>query len=899
MRLALAAHDDILRQVAKRHHGNVFKTFGDAFCCAFARPQDGIAAAVEMQRALATHAWPEDVGRIRVRMGIHTGTAVERDGDYFGPTLNRVARLMSIGNGEQVLVSSTTAALLRESPVGGTALQDLGSHRLRDLAQAEPTFQLVAEGLRTQFPALASLDAIPNNLPSQISSFVGRESELNELRCLLLEHRLVTIAGLGGMGKTRLALQVAAAAIESFPDGAWFVDLSTVDDAALVAQTIAAAVGITETAREPIGDTLLRELEHRHVLLLIDNAEHVLGAVASNVKAILAKCAGVTVLVTSREPLHLTGEQNYRLAALPEVPAAATATELLHYDGTRLFIDRARANAPSVTITDADASEICGIYRKLEGIPLAIELAAARAGTLSFRQLNERLGERLGLLTSRDVTVGRHRTLRETIEWSYRLLTAGEKRALTGIAVFAGGFSLEAYESVVPLEAASGVDLIQSLTEKSFLQIDAGAEPPRFRLLDVIREFVLAEFSTSQLDERHARYYARYAGSRRDVNGDAAVQWYLQLDLEMPNVRTALSWCTANDAALGARVTLDVSPYWRVRGNITEARARLSQFLKLPLEDSMLRGALLCAGSSFAAMQDDFEPALANAEEALALYRIAGEPGGVADALFRIAEIEHRRGRLDRAKKLYQEAQSGFVISRNGRGEMLCIGNLGMLARQEGRYEQARVLLQDALRHANEAGDRRIIGDFVIALAWSHVYLEDLNAAQDLFEKALAQKESERDRYGVCRACHGLGTVALKLGRLDDAFTRFKSTIGQALSLQLEDYQFRGFDGVSAVLALGGDMQRAGEYLGLADRLFAGSGRQLRDSIAHDIAVETIEASVAPALKQSWLSRGAELRPEEAAKTCDLPRQVRPIERRRSRLDPAESDREPQDRFPK
>ena len=292
--------------------------------------------------------------------------------------------------------------------------------------------------MRVDFPALASLDALPNNLPSQISSFVGREHELDELQRLLLEHRLVTIAGSGGMGKTRLALQVAAAAIERFTDGAWFVDLSTIADSALVAQTIAAALNVIETPREAIGDTLLRELERKHLLLVVDNAEHVLAGVAPIVKAILTRCAGATVLATSREPLHLTGEQTYRLSALPDVPANASAADLLNHDGTRLFLDRARAIAPTLTVNDGDAAEICALCGKLEGIPLAIELAAARVATLSFRQLNERLGKRLGLLASRDATVARHRTLRETIEWSYRLLSDDEKRALAALAAFAG-----------------------------------------------------------------------------------------------------------------------------------------------------------------------------------------------------------------------------------------------------------------------------------------------------------------------------------------------------------------------------------------------------------------------------------------------------------------------------
>ena len=519
----------------------------------------------------------------------------------------------------------------------------------------------------------------------------------------------------------------------------------------------------------------------------------------------------------------------YRGADVPVAGAAGSSAEC-----ERSRSPQSRRNAPvsrsragdraESYVSDADAAEICALCRKLEGIPLAIELAAARVATLSFRQLSERLGERLGLLTSRDATVERHRTLRETIEWSYRLLTGDEKGALAALSVFAGGFTLEACERVVPPQAVAPIDLAQSLVEKSFVQLDASAEPPRFRFLDVIREFALAKLEasgkTTEVVANHARYYAQFVARGRDLTGDAAVQWYLQLDFETPNLRVALGWCIENDVPRGSSLALDLARYWRVRGNITEARAWLSQLLAASA-DLPSRGALLCSASSFAAMQDDFEASSACASEALALYRNAGDSGGTADALFRIAEVEHRRGQLDRAKPLYEEARALFVSSGNARGEMICNANLGMLARQEGDYERARSLLQDALAHANAAGDRRIIGDFVIALAWANVYLEDLTVAEELFQRALAQKESERDRYGVCSACHGLATVALKERYLERALELFKSTIASARELQLHDYLFRGFDGLSAVLALEGEIELAARYLGLAERIFA------------------------------------------------------------------------------
>ncbi len=861
MRDALADHDAIVRRTTADRGGIVFKTVGDSFCCAFAHAEDAAGAAVDAQRALASHAWPDEVGEIRVRIGIHTGNAVERDGDYFGPTVNRVARLMSIGNGGQILVSSSTAALLRGTLRKGLALRDLGAHRLRDLSQAETTFQLDAEGLRVDFPALASLDTRPNNLPSQISSFIGRERELDELQTFLTEHRLVTITGPGGMGKTRLALQVAASAIGRFQDGAWLVELSSIGDPLLVFQTIASALGVREIRLESIEETLLRELSRKQLLLIVDNAEHLLADVAVAVKAILTRCRDVRILVTSRERLHLTGEQTYRLLAMPEAPPEARAADLTEHDSTRLFLERARAIAPDFVVPDRDAGEVASLCLKLEGIPLAIELAAARVTSLSVRQLNERLSERLVLLASKDNTLGRHRTLRATIDWSYRLLNEDEKRVFPALSVFANGFTLEACERVAPAKDAATLDVLQSLAEKSFVQADLRSEGARFRPLDVMREYGWTELEAAGLaaetQRRHATYYAEFAARGERVSAGDASAWYKQLDDETHNLRLALEWCVRNDAVKGVGLGLDLAGYWRVRSNITEARVRFAQLLTLRGIEPQRRAALLCCAAGFAAMQDDFAQSLSLAEEALSLYREAADSEGTAEALFRIAEVEHRKGRLARAKELYEDACDLFVTVGKRRGEMLCIANLGMLARQQGDYQNAKALLEDALARARASGERRIVGDFIIALGWIDLYLEDLDASKQLFEQALAEKETERDRYGACSARHGLATVALKDGRLDEAFEQFKTTVHAAIDLQLHDYLFRGFDGISAVLALKGEVEPAARYLGLAERLFRESGRELRDSIAYDSALHSIESALSSSRFSELLAEGA------------------------------------------
>ncbi|HEY5427368.1 MAG TPA: adenylate/guanylate cyclase domain-containing protein [Candidatus Tumulicola sp.] len=869
MRDALADHDAIVRRVTTDRGGVVFKTFGDQFCCAFHHAQDALNAAIDTQRALREHPWPAEVGSLHVRIGIHAGKAVERDGDYFGPTVNRVARLMSIGNGEQILVSTAAAALLRTVLPDGVELRDLGAHRLRDLSQPETTYQVVARGLRADFPALASLDARPNNLPSQISSFVGRERELDELRAFLREHRLVTIAGLGGMGKTRLALQLAASTIERFRDGGWFVELASISDPALIAQTIAAELNLREVHSEPIVETLLHHLSGRQLLLVIDNSEHLLDDVAALVKLILSRCAEVTVLVTSREPLHLTGELVYRLSAMPAAPLQTSVADLTLHDGTRLFLERARTIAPNFTVLDDDAAEVAGLCRKLEGIPLAIELAAARVSTLSVRQLNERLSARLPLLASRDGTQERHRTLRATIDWSYRLLGIEEKNVFNKLSVFAGGFTLDACERVSPATTLPIVDVLGSLIEKSFVQVDLNAVGPRFRPLDIMREYGWGELTAAGLAEPamrdHAAYYAEFAARGRSVSGSAAAPWHRQLDDETHNIRAALDWSVPNEPALAARLALDLYSYWRVRSNVTEARGRLSDLLSAGGVDSVSRAALLCRAASLATIQDDFAESLGFSNEALSLYRAAGDGSGTGEALFRIAEVEHRKGHLDGAKALYEESRELFAAANHPHGGILCAGNLGIIARQRGDYANAKSLLEDAYARAGASGERRIAGDFASALGWANVALGDLPTARQLFEEVLKEKTGERDRYGASDARQGLATVALKDGRLQEAFDDFAATIDAALELRLHDFAFRGFHGIGAVLALAGDLESAARYLGLAERLFQESGRELRDSIAYDVALRALESAIPAPRRIALFADGARLDAAAAA----------------------------------
>ncbi len=842
MREALAAHDALLRRIVEAHRGIVFKTVGDACYCAFDDPADALLAAVESQRVLHAASWPSELGEIRVRMGIHSGQCTLRDGDYFGPAVNRVARLAAVAYGQQILVSGATAALVRDVPADtGIALRDLGSSRLKDLSQPEPTYQVVAEGLRADFPALASLDARPNNLPSQISSFVGRQKELAELSAALYESRLVTIAGPGGIGKTRLALQLGAEVVERYDDGVWFFDLTAQRDAEFIAQTIAMTLNVKELPNEPIETTLIAYLREKKTLLLIDNSEQVLAGVARLTRMLLSQCPEITILTTSREPLHLAGETVYRVGPMSD-------------DAPKLFIERARAASPSQSYGEAQLGEIAALCKKLEGMPLAIELACARLSSMPLKQLARRLTSGL-TLRSKDATESeRHRTLRETIAWSYNLLSPDEKASLNALSVFSGGCTAEAIGEVA--DTITDVDsATSSLVDKSLLSFDDTGEDGRYRLLEIVREYAQEQLDAAvaaDVREKHATYYAKLASGP-----------YAAIDNDLPNLRAALEWTIEHDAVAAAKLVETVAPYWRTRGLLTEARSWLSRAIQAVAPSDEERGALLCLAASFAALQDALGEAQQLAGEALTIYRELGDAHGLARAVFHIAIAVHRQGHLDRAEGLYREALEGYTLAGDHLGEMLCLGNLGMLARQRGELKQASELLEDARRRAAALGEHRIGGELTVAMGWVLLGLDDLAQSRRLFERAFQQKRDANDRYGMCAARQGLATVALKEGRRDEARSEFLATLDDANELQVKDYVARAFHGLAALQALEGANESAARFLGLADRIFEESGRELRDSIAYDIAAELLEA-MRPEQRAALREEGARMHVDEA-----------------------------------
>ena len=498
MRTALALHDRLLRDTIAGGGGYVFATGGDGFAAAFQRAGDALVVAVEAQRDLAAQDWG-DVP-VRVRMALHTGESEERDGDYFGPALNKTARLMSAGHGSQVLVSQTTLEIVGSDPPRGVTFEDLGEHRLKDLDRPERIFQLHHPALVSEFAPLLTVEARPSNLPVQLTSFVGRENDVAETLGLLSGARILTLTGVGGSGKTRLALRLAVEVLADYPGGVWMIELAPVTDLELVAQTVQIVLGAGEPETSPL-EAIVTAIAEKHLLLVLDNCEHLIEEVAGLAAVLLARCANLKIVATSREILGVPGEVPFAVQSMALPPAEADPKTLVGFDSVRLYTERASTVQPSFEVTDSNAEAVAQICRRLDGMPLALELAAARMRVMTPDQIATRLDDRFALLTGGARTaLPRQQTLLATIDWSYQLLDVDEQELFQSLSVFVGGFSLETAEALCGdgLAGYAVTDLVHRLVDKSLVIVGEGPEGAmRYRLLETLRQYAAVELAKS------------------------------------------------------------------------------------------------------------------------------------------------------------------------------------------------------------------------------------------------------------------------------------------------------------------------------------------------------------------------------------------------------------------
>lgn len=800
MRAALERHDSLLNQIFAAYHGFVFKTTGDSFCTAFTKAPDALSAAVACQQALALEQWRTPVP-LRVRMAIHTGTVEQRDNDYFGPPLNRVARLLAIGHGGQVLLSNASQELVRDMLPAGAELRDLGEHRLRDLSRPEHVFQAVHPALPSQFPPLRSLDnpELPNNLPQQTTSFIGREKDLLEVNELLKKTRVLTLSGMGGSGKTRLSLQIAADILDQYSDGVWFIELAHITDASLVSHAVAAALSIREEPGHPVLQTLCTMLKTKKLLIILDNCEHLVEECARMVATLLQACPETTFFTSSREALGVPGEMIYRIPplSLPDLQQRIVIETLTQYEAVRLFVERATFHKSDFAVTNENAASLAQLCVSLDGIPLAIELAAARVRAMSVEEINSRLNNLFRLLTGGVRTaLPRQQTLRALIDWSYDLLNEQERVMLHCLSVFRGGWTLEAAEAVCTgetIEDWEALDLLSSLVDKSLVLTESYGSETRYRLLETVRQYArekLEETGTSdEVRRRHCLCFLALAESaERAIMGSQQATWLRRLDFEHDNMRSALDWSLniSTGAEMALRLTGALGRYWWRRGYLrmgrdyletalqyagaesrTAARAkalhwsgvmhfRLGEYdnartalehgLELARETRETTEEMLCLNTlgNMSVFLRELDAAKKYYEQGLVVVRRLGDRSGEAMILGNMGNLCYDLEDYAGSRDLYQQAIEIFRATRHQIGEAIYLANLGRVLLKQAELQKARDYLTQGLHITRELGDR---GQIVFGL-WSFAQLNAKEGNLEIAARLLGASDSLRDEIG-------------------------------------------------------------------------------------------------------------------------------------------------------
>ncbi len=758
---ALEQHDRLLREAIAERAGYVFYTGGDAFGAAFASPSDALGAAIDIQIRLRADTWPEGIDELLVRMALHTGEPDVRDGDYFGQPVNRAARLLSAGHGGQILLSVATQELVRDRLPEGIGLMALGQHQLKDLFRPETIFQVTGPNLRDDFPPLVTLETHRHNLPSQATPFIGRNADLAAVVDLLRQPsvRLVTLTGPGGIGKTRLSLQSAADLLEEFPDGVFLVELAPITSADQVVPAIAGTVGVVEAGDEPLLETVGRALHSKQILLVVDNFEHVMAA-ATKLADLLASTTGPKILTSSREALRLYGEHEYPVPplGLPTEVGTQTVDIISQYEAVSLFLQRAKATKPDFEITEANAPAIAEICTRLEGLPLAIELAAARVRMFDPNTLLARLSDSLKMLTGGARNLPhRQQTIRNAIEWSYNLLTDDERVLFSRMGVFRGGRSIEAVEVVCgPGLALDPVDGLESLLNKNLLRrLDDHAGTTRFVMLETIHAFaaeqLLASGTADEFHGRHAAFFLEMAEqASTQLTGHDQRVWLKRLTSDYENLRSAIEWALGGgDVQTGLRLVAALGIYWRYKSHLVEGQHWLQAALGLADQAPEAVHGQLLSWAGFMAWglgeategkrlyeealtieqtlgnqsavarilislgfpsSNPEETSVETTESGLTLAREIGDQDEIAHGLNVLGEIYRLKGEYEAAQQVYEEALAITRATGHRLREAMLIGNLAVVAFNLGDLDLALRLVRQAYVLALESGN-----DFIIA----------------------------------------------------------------------------------------------------------------------------------------------------------------------------------------
>jgi predicted ATPase/class 3 adenylate cyclase len=784
-RVALQRHDEIVANAIETNHGTIIleRGEGDSVFAVFERPSDAVAAACELQLALSEEQWPAAVP-LRVRVAIHTG---EAEADYRGPHVNRAARIRAIGHGEQVLLSGVAAGIVRGTLPAGASLIDLGQHRLRDVSETEHVFQLAHADLRKDFPPLKSLSNFRQNLPVQLTSFVGRARERNEIGALIERHRIVTLIGSGGSGKTRLAIQVGADDLEKFPDGVRFVDLAPLNDASLVFEAIASAVGIKLEHGISAIEALVRNLQGTKTLIIVDNCEHVVKGCAEAVSELLRAGENVRVLATSREPLGLAGEKTWRVRSLSVPDDATKIEEIAKCEAIQLFVDRAGAARPGFALTAANARAITDICRTLEGLPLAIELAAARTKALAADQIRDRLSDRFRLLTGGR---GRHQTLRSTIDWSYESLSKNERALFRRLSVFAGGFDLRAAQAI--WTGADPLDYIEQLVDKSLVAVEQlHDETVRYRLLETLRQYGAEKLvEAGEAEDARAQHFAHYLALAERAYAERIekeAESLGSLELDHDDFRAALTWAHSHPRELLCMASA-LGWFWHLRSHYREGRAWLEEALRLsPHEHSPEKARALWALGMILNWQGDVAAARPLAEQSLKLWRENENPLELALAQesigwshFGASNYPEALRSMEGCVQSYRKLGSAKLITR-GRVAV------GQMLAALGDVERTEALARETLAEGRAQGEPKFVHFSLHYLADCALWRGDGQNAVRLYGESLRaaldygnEMEAATEMQGMAMGLMGSGSdeAGLRLyGASNARFAELQTTM--------------------------------------------------------------------------------------------------------------------------
>jgi len=787
---ALDKHHAIMHNAIESNNGYVFEIVGDAFCCAFEKAEDAVKAAVDAQLGLANEKWEDAV--IKIRIGIHTGPAEWNGKRYMGYiTLARSARVMSCGYGEQIIISGSTYELCKEKfdavKEKNISFRDMGERRMKDVIQPIRIYQIISPGLREDFPPLKTLDARPNNLPVQLTSFIGRDLEMKQIKDLLKNTRLLSLIGSGGSGKTRLAMHAGAEMIDDFTNGVFIAELASVSDPSFILQTLAVSLGVKEEQGISLKDTLTAYLKNMELLIILDNCEHLISECANLTELLLSKCSGLKILTTSREALNCMGEQTFRIPSLshPDTSTENSPEKLSQYESVRLFIERAMSVNPNFRVNNENAPALAEICSRLDGIPLTIELAAARTNVLPLEKIHERLDDRFKLLSGgRRTALPRQQTLKAMIDWSYDLLPQSEKKLWHRISVFNGGWNLEPAEEICSSEEIANediLDLLNQLADKSIIIYDH--EKNRYRILESIRQYgrekLKSENETDEVKTGHLSYFMKLAETAEPELNIGEVQvWLNRLEEEHGNIQSAIDWSVSGgDKENGARLAGALGQFWHTRGHYFVGSRLIEKFLadKEGINLSSLSKLIRIAGM-LSSCQGDYEKAGIYFEECLKLYRQTDDKKSISNVMNELGMVVYYGGNFDEAEKILKESLALSIETGNKHDESTVLSCLGQIARNRGNYEEAQKFLEESLSLSRKIGDKLRIVDSLNGLGIIIRNRGDYKLAQKYLEEGLEIAREIGDKLGITNSLISLGNAEIIRREYEKAYNYFEES---------------------------------------------------------------------------------------------------------------------------